>query len=430
MTAGIIKILVLHACIFLSNAVINSKNDCTDGSLTSESEEVDDVDGFYAMENFVKGCVCVFPFIFEGGINYDVITVQRDDKELKWCSCTENYDENRFWGVPSECVTRSCSTKTLPFSESEGFSMTDPNKDCVFPYTYKGMQFVKPTKVDYKSKSNSWCGTTSDVDADGMWGEVKGFSDCLPEDGQWNSWGEWSACSVTCDSGEKTGSRTCNGPFDGGQVCPGESTQTGTCNEGSCNGTTDGSCLWSEWGDTSSCSTTCGSGVKTRKRILSAGSGPECSGDIVETSDCINDACPDNCEFGPWSSFSSCSKTCGDGVKTRTRTEKTSECTGSETESENCSIGDCSSNLLKCYTGISGHQYYGGEQTTTGEITLDGCLSICSADTACKAIDYNLKMSRCYTFSSIDEKSYRENEIIIHYAKNRNFDDADSGCTS
>jgi len=47
--------------------------------------------------------------------------------------------------------------------------------------------------------------------------------------GTWGEWGGWSSCSTTCGSGTQTQTRTCVG-----EGCIGISTNTQTCNEGTC----------------------------------------------------------------------------------------------------------------------------------------------------------------------------------------------------
>ena len=59
-------------------------------------------------------------------------------------------------------------------------------------------------------------------------------------DGNWNSWGEWGDCSVTCGDGEKTRIRTCTNPppADGGKECVGDSSsETSACSKTNCPGT-------------------------------------------------------------------------------------------------------------------------------------------------------------------------------------------------
>ena len=59
-------------------------------------------------------------------------------------------------------------------------------------------------------------------------------------DGNWNSWGEWGDCSVTCGDGVKTRIRTCTNPppTDGGKECVGDSSsETSACSTTNCPGT-------------------------------------------------------------------------------------------------------------------------------------------------------------------------------------------------
>ncbi|CAH1800766.1 unnamed protein product, partial [Owenia fusiformis] len=88
-------------------------------------------------------------------------------------------------------------------------------------------------------------------------------------------------------------------------------------------------CKWGEWGQWQyqRCSTTCGSGKRYKSRTRTGG--PGCLGDSIETEliDCDLPPCPVGCkwsEFGPWSTYSSCTVTCGSGtiVKRRTRTKQ------------------------------------------------------------------------------------------------------------
>lgn len=57
-------------------------------------------------------------------------------------------------------------------------------------------------------------------------------------DGIWTTWLAWSQCSMTCDEGEKTRTRTCSFPSNAphGKTCSGPMSETTTCKEADCAG--------------------------------------------------------------------------------------------------------------------------------------------------------------------------------------------------
>ena len=137
-------------------------------------------------------------------------------------------------------------------------------------------------------------------------------------------------------------------------------------------------CAWDDWSSWSSCSITCGTGTKSRSRVIKTheeNGGTACTGDSSEISQLSCGTCPAgkiytnfhsvvvksnplakillyfphlvNCAWDDWSSWSSCSMTCGTGTKTRTRVIKTYEenggsaCTGDSSEIAQLSCGIC-----------------------------------------------------------------------------------------
>lgn len=55
-------------------------------------------------------------------------------------------------------------------------------------------------------------------------------------DGRWHSWSSWGSCSKTCGGGAQQRQRVCEGPFFGGEPCPGEKGEQRRCNEKRCPG--------------------------------------------------------------------------------------------------------------------------------------------------------------------------------------------------
>lgn len=57
-------------------------------------------------------------------------------------------------------------------------------------------------------------------------------------DGSWGNWHNWGLCSTSCGGGEKTRKRLCNNPepSKSGRPCPGDATQVSRCNIQACPG--------------------------------------------------------------------------------------------------------------------------------------------------------------------------------------------------
>jgi len=128
---------------------------------------------------------------------------------------------------------------------------------------------------------------------------------------------------------------------------------------------------WGSWTSWSSCSATCGGGVRTRQRLCDnpppSGSGINCLGVGLDEQSCGDTACPGktariivdsnnmsivdgtvNGVWGPWTSWSPCSTTCGNGQQTRQRecdnpppSQGGMDCVGNATGTAACSVGDC-----------------------------------------------------------------------------------------
>ncbi|ELU09349.1 hypothetical protein CAPTEDRAFT_49367, partial [Capitella teleta] len=111
--------------------------------------------------------------------------------------------------------------------------------------------------------------------------------------GGWTAWSVWSSCSVTCGSGSAYRSRSCTNPAPSGKgkKCPGENGEYRQCNAGAC--PVDGQ--WSVWTSYGSCSVTCGTGYRARTRACNSPppqyNGKQCQGRSVETLVCSSTRC-------------------------------------------------------------------------------------------------------------------------------------------
>uniref|UniRef100_A0A3Q1B6M5 Hemicentin-1 n=1 Tax=Amphiprion ocellaris TaxID=80972 RepID=A0A3Q1B6M5_AMPOC len=171
-----------------------------------------------------------------------------------------------------------------------------------------------------------------------------------PVAGNWGSWLPWSPCSETCGKGMQSRIRLCNNPppaFDGPQ-CEGTDTQTQVCKERPC--PVDGK--WSSWVSWGACSVSCGGGTRQRTRLCASPTpqhgGRQCEGNDVHIDFCNSDPCPINGNWGPWSSWGSCSKTCNGGQMRRYRTCDNPRpanggraCAGADTQIQRCSTVNC-----------------------------------------------------------------------------------------
>lgn len=139
-----------------------------------------------------------------------------------------------------------------------------------------------------------------------------------PIDCTWHSWNDWGACSLSCGVGGRTRTREKNAAQYGGQDCAGSSQHVETCNTWQC----PVNCRWSLWDAWMPCTKSCGHGVSHRSRSYDPkpqNGGLHCSGAHMEIQDCMSFPCPVNCEWEEWLDWSLCSKSCGDGIRTKVR---------------------------------------------------------------------------------------------------------------
>ncbi|KAK3083453.1 hypothetical protein FSP39_022988 [Pinctada imbricata] len=171
-----------------------------------------------------------------------------------------------------------------------------------------------------------------------------------PIDGGWGSWGRWATCSLTCGGGRQSRSRSCDSPAPrhGGASCGGSGTSSQSCNSNPC--PIDGA--WGSWGRWATCSLTCGGGRQSRTRSCDSPAprhgGASCGGSVTSSQDCNTHNCPIDGKWGSWSSWGTCSLTCGGGSQSRSRTCSNpapqyggAQCGGRSSSSQACNTHNC-----------------------------------------------------------------------------------------
>ena len=179
-----------------------------------------------------------------------------------------------------------------------------------------------------------------------------------------SAWGTWSACSRSCGLGSKMRKRAITShASNGGYTCP-ELQDTGSCELAICGS----DCRVSDWTDWSSCTATCGVGsmqVRTRTITAMPHDGGHTCPSLHEMRICDSPACPVHCSQSEWTEWTSCTQKCGGGVQTRTRTTHSQAAYGgtpcaSPHESMPCNEAPCP---IDC---IVGEWSYGSCSVTCG----------------------------------------------------------------
>merc|ERR1719160_483248 len=134
------------------------------------------------------------------------------------------------------------------------------------------------------------------------------FQDC--EVSKWDP----EECTKKCAGGEQKLTRSVLTHPDGGAKCLPLGAMR-SCNNGPC----PVDCKLSTWSGRSKCSAECGGGVQQRlrevKRAMKYGGAP--CGETSEGKACNGQACEKDCELGPWTAWSACSKDCDGGTRKR-----------------------------------------------------------------------------------------------------------------
>ena len=151
--------------------------------------------------------------------------------------------------------------------------------------------------------------------------------------GHWSEWGPWSVCSASCNGGTQTRTRRCVWDMS----CPGSNIQRRICNEASC--------PIRKWPWTTK-QTTC-FGLDHRKIMAVT-----CSNKKLQISLFLIFTFWTffllAATWGPWSMWSGCSRSCGEGRRTRLRTcRHGNTCVGLNQQFEPCNSQRCPVGMLR-----------------------------------------------------------------------------------
>ena len=180
----------------------------------------------------------------------------------------------------------------------------------------------------------------------------------------YGAWSGWNSCSKKCGGGTQTSTRSVvkKSNYDGSTCSNTTESRSQSCNTTSCCSsvnTTYGA--WSGWG---ACSKKCDKGTQTRTRTVtkksaidgsSCGTSTETGSQTCNTQGCCSSV---STTYGSWTGWSSCSKTCGGGTQTRSRSVVTKSnytggvCTSTtQTGSQACNTQACAPTIKCCKSG-------------------------------------------------------------------------------
>jgi len=184
--------------------------------------------------------------------------------------------------------------------------------------------------------------------------QVCNMADCpgsVTVDCSWSDWSKWSTCSVTCGNGEMSRTRSVkHAPERGGRLCEAATTaERAKCGIPCEAESLD--CRWSDWSVWSACSKSCDGGQRYRARSIlrkAQLNGAGCGGLFEDFKSCASQPCGpagQDCTFGDWGPWAVCSSTCN-GHHSRTRSiavlarDGGRPCSGSTQEIVPCNTGN------------------------------------------------------------------------------------------
>ncbi len=322
------------------------------------------------------------------------------------------------WGEWSQCTTgcKEIQTRVMNVTGPRCPPPTDPSRidsrPCVTGPCCDVGEWTewttcsKPCEGGYRGRTRSATGFCVDVVTQEA--ELCNTGPCCVYDANWS---EWSSCSgATCGTGgTQFRTRGATGP-----LCPPPTDatryETRACNTGPC-------CIIGTWSRYGSCSKACGGGVQTRTRTISSGcpAGTATS----ETISCNTQSC---CTWGDWSAWTPCSATCGVGTTQRTRAATGLLCPPlsdpSRVEYATCNTGVTCPPVCS-WTYMNGKRITGGTVSNSNAGTTLGAMTdACCNDPNCKYFSRktNTVSGPIQVTDPAYNKSYRSDATIVNDA--------------
>jgi len=142
----------------------------------------------------------------------------------------------------------------------------------------------------------------------------------FPQDCRWYTWSAWSFCSKSCGGGSRHRTRAVAiSTANGGKPCTGPADDFGVCNEFAC----PLDCEWGSWSSWSDCTASCGGGTQQRQKpikVQNNSQGKPCNpSDGLQFQACSIHACARDCQWSEWSNWGLCSVSCAGGLTSRER---------------------------------------------------------------------------------------------------------------
>lgn len=170
-------------------------------------------------------------------------------------------------------------------------------------------------------------------------------------DCDYTPWCEWSKCDAECGQfGKRTRTKTLiiDESFESDLFCLREIIETRPCTGKPCSCVygVNCTCDLTKWSDWSECSLPCGGGQRERTRQYKTNTAENCPPkNLRETQPCNVKCCPIDGRYTPWSQWSTCSVTCGSGIRKRQRT-----CTDPKPSCNGKSCRGCAVDTQVCNT--------------------------------------------------------------------------------